>query len=109
MLKNSLYYETESYSEDKRRNSSTVIYIKNNKDVVGLINLFIQIKNENEVDKIYALIERCDSLKAFKCSFIKQKIGSILLCKKKLNLPMDVIEDKNINIVLILYWKILCS
>ena len=73
-----MYYETEDYSQNKKRNSSTVLYTRGNKDVVGVINSFIQIKNENQVDKIYAVITRCVSLKVFYISYIKKKLDTIV-------------------------------
>ena len=97
LLKNGLYYETENYSGNKKRNSSTVVYVVGDREVIGIINSFIQVKNENQIDKLYAIIERCVYLKAFYCSFLKKSLFSILLCNKMKNVSLDVIEVKNLK------------
>ena len=100
LFKDGIVYESQIYCENKKTNSSCVEYEANRTNKIGIIYYFIKLDDViKNTSKIYAIVKKCASLKAFKCNYTKSFVTTTFLCAEMLAEKLHVVEVNNLNSV----------
>lgn len=99
-----LLYETESYSRSYKRNSSCLSYNFKGKNEIGIIQAFVMLCECNDGEhqeccKVYPVIQRCVSEKAFTCRQRRLFVDSTYLIEKINNIALLAIDIEDIGTV----------
>lgn len=92
ILKNGILYETEKYSGHKLRDSSYIIYQKNNENQIGRIQAFLKVDKPDGTFHISAMINQYVAQEAFPCGAEKWPLSTIFLSYEIQDMPMIAIE-----------------